>query len=174
MSPKKSNKTFIGISVGALNGIGYEVILKSLSDNRMNELGQFVIYGSKQSAKYYQDLLGLNQFKINAVKDIDSIKGAGVQLVEVWKDKVEIQPGQSNKQSGQYAHASLKAATQDLKEGKIHAMVTAPIDKDAIQSEEFDFPGHTEYLQKIDEAEDSLMLMIRQSSRIGLVSGHLP
>lgn len=174
MSPKKNTKAIVGISVGELNGIGYEIILKTLSDSRINDFAQLVIYGSKDSAEFYLKQLNLEQLKLNYIKNVEEAKGSKPQLVEVWNEKFTIQPGLTDKQAGEFAFQSLKAAVADLKEGKIDALVTAPIDKKNIQSEEFEFPGHTEYLQKIDGAEDSLMLMISPKAKIGVVSGHIP
>ncbi|MAY83160.1 MAG: 4-hydroxythreonine-4-phosphate dehydrogenase PdxA [Flavobacteriales bacterium] len=174
MSPKRSSKSIIGISIGDLNGIGYEVILKTLADSRINDLAQIVIYGSKDSAQYYQKLLNLDQLKLNYIKKVEDIKGSKAHLLEVWKDKVEIEPGKANAEAGKYAFKSLEAAVKDLKEGHIDALVTAPINKKTIQSEDFNFPGHTEYLQATDEAEDSLMLMLSEKARIGVITGHIP
>ncbi len=174
MSPKKNAKKIIGISVGDINGIGYEIILKTLEDNRINDLAQIVIYGSRQTAEFYMKKLGLEQLKLSYVKNVEELKGSKAHLVEVWKDKFEVNPGSVEKRSGELAFLSLKAAVNDLKEGKLDALVTAPINKKNIQSEEFEFPGHTEYLQAEDEAEDSIMLMISPRAKIGLVSGHIP
>jgi 4-hydroxythreonine-4-phosphate dehydrogenase len=174
MSPKKSNRSIIGVSVGDLNGIGYEVILKTLSDSRINDLAQVVIYGSKDSAQFYKQLFNLDQLKINYIKKADEIKGSKAHLIEVWNEKCEIQPGKADPEAGKYAFRSLEAAVKDLKAGAIDALVTAPINKHTIQSDDFNFPGHTEYLQSSDDAEDSLMLMLSEKARIGVITGHIP
>lgn len=174
MSPKKNNKLIIGITVGDINGIGYEIILKTLEDNRINDFAHLVIYGSKDTAEQYMKLFNLEQLKLNYISKIEDLKGNKPSLIEVWKEKYQINPGAVDQKSGELALQSLQSAVKDLKEGKIDALLTAPINKKNIQSEEFNFPGHTEYLQQMDEAEDSLMLMISKVSRIGLVSGHLP
>jgi len=174
MSQRKSNKSIIGISVGDLNGIGYEVILKTLADNRINDLAQIVIYGSKDSTKFYQKLLNLDQLKLNTIKKLEELKGSKAHLLEVWKEKVEIKPGKTDSEAGNYALKSIEAAVTDLKAGDIDALVTAPINKQTIQSDEFNFPGHTEYLQSADDAEDSLMLMLSEKARIGVITGHIP
>lgn len=174
MSLKKSGKATIGISVGDLNGIGYEIILKTLSDSRINDFAQLIIYGSKDSAEFYKKLFNFEQLKLSYIKDVEEAKGSNVHLVEVWKEKFSIQAGESSLESGKYAFLSLQAAVKDLKDGKIDALITSPINKKTIQSEDFDFPGHTEYLQKEDGAEDSLMLMISEKAKIGVVTGHIP
>lgn len=174
MSPKKSNRSIIGISVGDLNGIGYEVILKTLADSRVNDLAQVVIYGSKDSVQFYKQLFNLEQLKINYLKKVDEVKGSKAHLVEVWNEKYEIQPGKADSQAGKFAFRSLEAAVKDLKAGEIDALVTAPINKHTIQSDDFNFPGHTEYLQSSDDSEDSLMLMLSEKARIGVITGHIP
>jgi len=174
MKSKKSNRSIIGISVGDLNGIGYEIILKTLADNRINDLAQLVIYGSKDSAQFYKQLLKLDQIKMKFISELAEMKGSDPHLLEVWKEKVEVEPGKASATAGEYAFKSLEAAVKDLKAGAIDALVTAPINKKTIQSDDFNFPGHTEYLQSADEADDSLMLMLSEKARIGVITGHLP
>lgn len=174
MSPKKNSKPILGISVGDLNGVGYEIILKMLSDNRINELAQIVVYGSKKATQHYLKLLNLEQLKLNYITKLEEIKGNKAHVIEVWKEAYDIEAGKTDIKAGEYAYKSLKAASDDLKEGKIDALITAPIDKKNIQSDEFNFPGHTEFLQEVDGSEDSLMLMLSSSARIGVVTGHIP
>lgn len=174
MSEDKSQRIKVGISVGDLNGIGYEIILKCLSDNRINDLAQIIIYGSKDSVNFYKKLFNLDQLKFNFIKSVEEAKGKNSQLLEVWNEKFFIKAGEADPEAGKLAFSSLKAAAEDLKAGKIDALVTAPINKHTIQSDDFEFPGHTEYLQDLDKAEDSLMLMLSEKARIGVVTGHIP
>lgn len=174
MNKTKSRKIKVGISLGDLNGIGLEVILKTLSDNRINELCVPILYGSKQVILDGIKQFGIQNTKFDFIKKAEEAKTKSSQVVEVWKEKVDIQYGELDTEIGQYAAQSLSAAVQDLKSGLIDALVTAPINKDSIQSEDFNYPGHTEYLQAMDEAEESLMLMISEVARIGLVTGHIP
>jgi 4-hydroxythreonine-4-phosphate dehydrogenase len=174
MTKKNNTRVKIGISVGDLNGVGMEVILKTLSDNRICELCSPVIFGSKGVCDFYIKQLQINNINLNYITSLEQIKLKQPSVITVWKDKLNLSPGMEDKQSGKYAYQSLEAVVTALKEGLIDAMVTAPINKELIQSEEFNFPGHTEYLQAKDEAEDSLMLMLSENTRIGVATGHIP
>lgn len=174
MVRKKNAKLKIGITTGDLNGIGMEVILKTLEDNRICELCTPILYGSKKVVNYFSKQLNLTNLGLSYFSSVEEVRGKKPNVINLWKEDIKIKHGQESKESGDYAFQSLKAACQDLKDGKIDALVTAPINKNSIQSENFNFPGHTEYLQKIDEAEDSLMLMLSEISRIGVVTSHIP
>ncbi|KAA3645743.1 MAG: 4-hydroxythreonine-4-phosphate dehydrogenase PdxA [Bacteroidetes bacterium] len=174
MIARKSSKIRIGISLGDLNGIGPEVILKTLEDNRINDLCIPIIYASTKTINYYLKSLGIQNFNFDLIKDATQFKTKNACLINLWDEEVNINPGQEDLISGKYAAISLKAAAKDLKEGHIDALVTGPINKHSIQSDEFNFPGHTEFLQNLDEAEDSLMLMLSEHARIGVITGHIP
>ncbi|MAC94273.1 MAG: 4-hydroxythreonine-4-phosphate dehydrogenase PdxA [Flavobacteriales bacterium] len=174
MAAKKSSKVKIGFSVGDLNGIGMEIILKTLEDNRICELCTPIIYGSRRLTNYYAKAFNLKNLNINYIDSLDKVKSSKVNVLNVWEEEVNINAGEADPTSGSYAYKSLKALADDVKAGNIDAMVTAPINKKVIQSADFDFPGHTEFLQKIDEAEDVLMLMLSEEARIGVVTGHIP
>lgn len=174
MAAKKSSKVKIGFSVGDLNGIGMEIILKTLEDNRICELCTPIIYGSRRLTNYYAKAFNLKNLNINYIDSLDNVKSSKVNVLNVWEEEVNINAGEADPTSGSYAYKSLKALADDVKAGNVDAMVTAPINKKVIQSADFDFPGHTEFLQKIDEAEDVLMLMLSEEARIGVVTGHIP
>lgn len=174
MAAKKSSKVKVGFSVGDLNGIGMEIILKTLEDNRICELCTPIIYGSRRLTNYYAKAFNLKNLNINYIDSLDNVKSSKVNVLNVWEEEVNINAGEADPTSGSYAYKSLKALADDVKAGNIDAMVTAPINKKVIQSADFDFPGHTEFLQKIDEAEDVLMLMLSEEARIGVVTGHIP
>lgn len=174
MNTRKSNKIKVGISIGDLNGVGPEVILKTLADNRINDLCIPVIYASKKVIDYYIKSLSIQNFNYDLIEEASEAKGKNTSIIDLWKEEVNINEGSEETESGKYATLSLKAATTDLKEGTIDALVTAPINKNSIQSEDFNFPGHTEYLQSIDGAEDSLMLLMSEHAKIGVVTGHIP
>lgn len=174
MAAKKSSKVKIGFSVGDLNGIGMEIILKTLEDNRICELCTPIIYGSRRLTNYYAKAFNLKNLNINYIDSLDKVKSSKVNVLNVWEEEVNINAGEADPISGSYAYKSLKALADDVKAGNVDAMVTAPINKKVIQSADFDFPGHTEFLQKIDEAEDVLMLMLSEEARIGVVTGHIP
>jgi 4-hydroxythreonine-4-phosphate dehydrogenase len=170
---KESSKVKIGISIGDINGIGMEVIIKTFRDSRMLEVCTPVVYGSSKIASFHRKELEINDFSFNKIKNIGEASSKKPNLIECWQEEVKISLGESTPEGGKYAFASLEAATNDLAEGKIHALVTAPINKDNIQSEEFDFPGHTEYLDHKFEGE-SLMLMANENIKIGVATNHIP
>jgi len=174
MAAKKSSKVKVGFSVGDLNGIGMEIILKTLEDNRICELCTPVIYGSRRLTNYYAKAFNLKNLNINYIDSLEKVKSSKVNVLNVWEEEVNINAGEADPTSGSYAYKSLKALADDVKAGHVDAMVTAPINKKVIQSADFDFPGHTEFLQKIDGAEDVLMLMLSEEARIGVVTGHIP
>lgn len=164
----------VGISVGDINGVGMEVIMKTLKDNRVLENITAVVYGSGRLASYYKKALGYDQFNFIKTKSIEEAKFNKANLVSVWEDEVNITMGVSTEEGGAYALKSLEAATADLAAGKIDVLVTAPINKNNIQSKGFNFPGHTEYLTKYANAEESLMLMVDENLRVGVATNHIP
>lgn len=168
------NKIKIGISVGDLNGIGVEVIMKALSDSRMLEICTPVIYASQSVFSHYRKLLDMPNFTFQVIKAASEAKAKKINLLNLWEEDIKIEAGKVDPTLGRYAFSSLDSAVKDLKEKNIDALVTAPINKKTIQSEDFNFPGHTEYLQHMAAAEDSLMFMISETAKIGLVCGHIP
>src|SRR5690606_12970876 len=138
------------------------------------ELCTPIIYASQKVLSHYRKLLDMPNFGYNVIEESSAAKANKVNLVNLWNEDIKIEAGEIQAELGQYAYSSLHAAVSDLKVEKIDALVTAPINKKTIQSENFDFPGHTEYLQHMADADDSLMFMISDSAKIGLVSGHVP
>ncbi len=174
MSNQKNNdKPIIGISIGDINGIGPEVVIKALMDNRIIRFFTPVIYCSAKVIAFYRKSLDLN-FNYYQTKSLDNINIKKVNVLNIWEDHVEVKPGEVNADGGKYAFQSLDMACNDLKEGKIDALVTAPINKDNIQSESFKYPGHTEYLADKFEVKDDLMMLVHDSLRVGVVTGHVP
>lgn len=168
---KQEEKVRLGISIGDLNGIGSEIVLKTFDDSRMLDFCTPVIFASAKTLnflkKHYQ--LSLNFQGIdNASAAIDG----KVNVVNVWKESVIINFGEENPKVGEYAFRSLEASTAALKAGDIDVLVTAPINKKSIQSEKFNFPGHTDYLAQELEGE-SLMFMISDELRVGLLTDHV-
>lgn len=173
MDKAKNNKPVIGITIGDINGIGPEVIIKALEDNRILNFMTPVIYGSSKVISYYRKALELSDFNYNQIKDVSHVFHRKVNVYNLWEEVVEIKMGEENETGGKYALLSLQAAVKDLKEGIIDGIVTAPISKNNIQSEEFKFPGHTEYLAEAFGVKDHLMLMVGDKMKIGLVTGHI-
>ncbi len=167
-------KLIIGITHGDFNGIGYEVILKTFSDNRLLEMFTPVIYGSRKHFTFYRDLLKIEGINFQLLDNINNVVHKKINLVNCIDDTADTQPGEITKAAGAAALSALERAGKDLLEKKIHALITAPINKDNIQSETFKFPGHTEYLENLAGAKDSLMFMVSEGLKIGVVTGHVP
>lgn len=168
------DQKIIGISIGDYNGIGPEVVIKALSDNRLLRKARVVIYGSTRILSYYRKTLKLSNFNYQTIQSPDEARAKKISVINVNDDQLEINPGTVTQEAGQFAFQSLERATQDLRSGAIDALVTAPINKKNIQSEEFNFPGHTEYLTKSLGAKESLMLMVCEDLRVGVATGHIP
>ena len=168
----KLEKIVVGISIGDLNGIGIEIILKTFEDKRMLDFCTPVIFGSTRSITYHKKLLN-SETQIHGITSIEQLVHNKVNILNIWKEDVEFEIGNATKISGQYAFKSLASAVKNLKESSIDVLLTAPINKDTIQSENFNFPGHTEYLENELEGE-SLMILIADSLRVGLITGHIP
>lgn len=174
-SHSKKNKPLIGISIGDYNGIGPEVIIKAVEDNRLLRFFTVVVYCDSRIISFYRKSLNLQNFNYNQINSIDKVHHRRFNVLNVSAgDELEISPGNGNKQSGSYALLSLKAAMEDLKSGKLNALCTAPLSKELVQSDAFKFPGHTEYLTQEDGAQESLMLLVNDDLRVGVVTGHIP
>lgn len=170
----KEKKPVIGISIGDINGIGTEVIIKALEDKRMNELCTLVVYGSSRVFSFYRKILKINEFKISEIDTAEEAKKSNPNIINCWEEDIDIQPGIPTETAGKYAFLSLEKATEDLTEGRINALVTAPINKATIQSESFKFPGHTEYLAHKDHNASPLMLLVSNNLRVAVATGHIP
>ncbi len=168
------NKIIVGISNGDINGIGYEVIMKSLADQHLIETCIPVVYGSPKVAAYHRKALNIENFSFNNIRDVDEASDRRPNLINCLDDEVRVELGKSTQQGGEAALKSLEAAVADLRDGKIDVLVTAPIDKHNIQSDMFRFPGHTDYLKSVFGCNDVLMLMISENMRIGTVTDHIP
>ncbi|AEM70306.1 4-hydroxythreonine-4-phosphate dehydrogenase [Allomuricauda ruestringensis DSM 13258] len=168
---KENQKIKLGISIGDINGIGCEVALKTFEDVRMLDFCTPVIFASNKTVSQQMKDLGID-LKFNGVRDADQALEGKVNIVNVWKEVPKIEYGQATKEGGDFAIRSLRAAVSALKEGKIDVLVTAPINKNNIQSEDFKFPGHTDFLAQELEGE-SLMFMVTNSLRVGLLTDHI-
>jgi 4-hydroxythreonine-4-phosphate dehydrogenase len=170
----KSDKPKIGITLGDCNGIGPEVVIKALHDTRLLAFITPVIYGSTRCLSFYKKMFNLEDFSYSQVKGKGQFIPKVINVVNCWEDTIEITPGKPSQVTGKAALLSLKQAAQDLKEGLLDALVTAPVDKSTIHSEEFPFRGHTEFLADYFGTSDYLMLMVSHNLRVGLVTEHLP
>ena len=168
----KTDKIVVGISIGDLNGIGIEVVLKAFQDKRMLEFCTPVLFGATKVVSYHKKALNL-EVPVHGITNIDQINPNKINVLNIWKEEVKIDLGKATKESGTYAAKSLEAATNHLKENKVDVLITAPINKENIQSESFNYPGHTEYLEANLEGK-SLMILLTDELRIGLITGHIP
>ena len=164
----------IGISIGDINGIGTELIIKTFSDNRLLELCTPVLFASNKVINFYRKSIPDSVFNYQNIKDLTRVYPKQVNILNCWEEEVSITPGTLNETGGKYAIRSLVAAVDALKDKKIQGLVTAPIHKKNIQSASFDYPGHTPYLQQAFGMKDVLMLMSSENFRVGLVTEHIP
>lgn len=167
-------KIIVGITQGDVNGIGYEVIIKAMADNRILEICTPVIYGSPKVAAYHRKVLEIENLSFNQIRTAAEIDHRKINIVNCCDDEIRVELGKSTKEAGEAAFQALEAATSDLDAGLIDVLVTAPINKDNIQSETFQFPGHTEYLAKKFNSRNYLMLLVSENFRVGVVTGHVP
>ena len=168
----KKGKIVVGISIGDVNGVGIEVVLKTFEDKRMLDFCTPVLFGSSKIISSHKKILNI-ETNIHEINSIQQIKDGEVNLLTIWKEDVMLEIGSATKIGGQYAFKSLNEATKSLKKGEIDLLITAPINKETIQSEEFNFSGHTEFLERNLDGE-SLMILMNDFLRIGLITGHIP
>ncbi len=168
------SKIKLGISIGDINGIGLEVILKTLSESKILDYCTPIVYGHTKVASFHRKALRLNDFMFNVVPNAEAAVANKANMINCWEEDVKIELGTANETGGKYAFLSLQKATDDLVSGAIDALVTAPINKNNIQSDDFNFPGHTEYLQERSGSKDVLMFLVSDTLRVGVVTGHIP
>ncbi len=163
----------MGFTVGDVNGIGLEVMLKAFASGYLFNHCTPVLYGTADSFRFYCKNLELPDLRYNLIKDVSEAVSGQINLKEVGVE-VDIKPGEASKQSGALALKALTTAVEDIKKGEIHNLVTLPIDKNSIQSDDFEFAGHTDYLASAFETEDYMMLLSSDQLRVGVVTGHIP
>lgn len=168
----KKEKIKVGISVGDLNGIGVEIILKTFERNGMFDFCTPILFASTKVVSFQKKILKINT-PINGIERASEAINGKFNIVNLWNEGVNVEFGKSTQTAGKYALESLNAATDALRNEEIDVLVTAPINKNNIQSEEFKFPGHTEYLSNALNGE-SLMLMVSDDLRVGVFTGHIP
>ncbi|MEZ4855322.1 MAG: 4-hydroxythreonine-4-phosphate dehydrogenase PdxA [Gelidibacter sp.] len=169
---KKEEHIKVGISVGDLNGIGAEIIIKTFEDPRMLEFCTPIIFASIKMMSFLKKQLD-NPINFHGINDLNQVVEGKVNVVNVWKENVEIEFGKEDLKIGEYAIKSLEAATKALKNDEVDVLVTAPINKHNIQSETFKFPGHTNYLAQ-ELGGNSLMFMVTDHLKVGLLTDHVP
>lgn len=173
-NPSNKKPIRVGVSVGDINGIGPEIILKTFADTRILDFVTPVIYGSASLLSSHRKTLDLPSMTHTNLEDGMEAKSKTLYIKKCWNKDPELTIGTETSMGGEYAIKSLKAATDDLAASKIDVLVTAPINKHNVQSNEFSFPGHTEFLANLSNVDNALMLMVADTLRVAVVSGHIP
>ena len=166
-------KPKIGITLGDVNGIGPEIIIKTFLDQRLLTTCVPVIYGSSKVLSYHRKALNISEFNFNTIRFADEASNKKPNLINCWEEDVKVELGKPNALGGKYALKSLQAAGKDLLDKKIDAVVTAPIDKNSIQGDGFHFNGQTEFFAEICNTKDFAMMMVSDKLKVSLVTGHL-
>lgn len=169
----ENQKPIIGFTCGDLNGIGIELLLKTFADHRILDFCIPVVFANNKSLNFYRKGMPDININISNTRELNKLNNKQVNLVNCWEEEVVITPGQLNETGGKYALLSLQQATQALKDGLIQGLVTAPIHKNNIQSEAFNYSGHTPYLKDFFGVTDTVMLMVAENIRVGLVTEHV-
>ncbi len=170
-----SSKLIIGITQGDTNGVGYEVIIKAFSDTKMLELCTPVIYGSSKAFGIYKKgIPETDNINTNIINSPENAHPKRVNIINCVSESSQIEPGKPTKDGSEAAIDALNAAVKDLKEGKLDALVTAPINKKGISDKVADFVGHTEFLTEYFNADQTLMFLCSDKLRIGVATGHIP
>lgn len=171
MSVKKG--PVIGISVGDLNGIGIELIIKTFADSRITEFCTPIVFGSNKVINFYRKSMPELNINYNNIKEINKANPKQLNIFSAWEEEVEITPGLASETGGKYGVRSLQAAVNALKANEIDALVTAPLNKHTMQSGEFNFTGHTPYLKDAFKADDVVMLMVAENMKVALLTEHV-
>ncbi len=163
-----------GITVGDINGIGLEIIIKTLAHPLITQLCTPVIYGSSKVVSYHKNIVNPQEFTFHNTNSADKIYQQKINVVNCWQDTVNIELGKETEEGGRFAYIALDRAVRDLKDGHIDLLVTAPINKTSMKMAGFQYPGHTEYLAHELGVKDGLMMMVSDSLRVALMSSHIP
>lgn len=167
-------KIIVGITQGDINGIGLEVIIKTFLDPQMFELCTPIIFGSNKTASFHRKALNIEDFSFNPIRNVSEINHKRANIINVYDEDITIELGNQTETGGKYALKSLEGAVNALAQNTIDVLITAPINKENIQSPDFKFPGHTEYLDEKFGDGNSLMFLISDILRVAVVTGHIP
>ncbi len=169
------NKIVVGISQGDMNGIGLEVVLKTFMEPELCDICVPVLFSSQKTVGFYRKVMGMEELNFNATRDLKQLNSKKPNVFVCYEEEVQIEMGNSTPNGGKYARISLQKACEAAKQGLIDVLVTAPIDKNNIQAEDFKYPGHSEYLASFFGFEKgAMMLMCSDDLKVGLVTGHVP
>ena len=166
-------KIKVGISIGDINGIGLETIIKTFKDNRMLDFCTPIVFGSKKVVSIHRKAIGIQDFSFNMITKMSDLNLKRANLLNLWSENIDVKFGKATTISGKFAFDSLKKASEALKNKEIDVLVTAPINKSSIQKKINSFIGHTEFLQGNFEG-NSLMIMVSEIMRIAFITGHIP
>ncbi len=170
----ENRKLRVAITHGDTNGIGYEIIFKTFADSTMLEMCTPIIYGSPKIATYHRNALGI-QGNFTIISSAEDAHNGKLNLLTTFEEEVKVELGMPSKEAGMAAYKALERAMEDYKKGLFDVLVTAPINKNNIQSDDFKFPGHTEYIEeRVGEGNKALMILLNDTLRVALVSTHLP
>jgi len=167
-------KVRVGITHGDINGISYEVIIKTFQDNRIFDFCIPIIYGSPKVAAYHRKALNINNFNFNTIQSADELHPKKANLINCLDDNIRVELGKSTAMAGESAVISLELAVKDLQDGKIDVLVTSPLNRENTQNKELNFNGHTRYLMDKFNTPDTMILMTSELMKVGVVSGHVP
>ena len=172
------NKSFglpkIGITQGDINGIGYEVILKVLADSRILDSFIPIVYGQSKVFSYYKKNFGMEEMSYTVIRDASQAQPKRINIINHTDEELKIEPGFSTPLAGKASFAALKLAVNDLRNGLIDAMVTAPINKANIQSDQFKFKGQTDFIKSFYPDNEYITILVWDKLRIGFVTNHIP
>jgi len=166
-------KVRVGITIGDINGIGPEVIIKSLYPQKILDMCTPVIYGNSKVVSYHKNVAKYSDFVFNSVQSAERLHAHKVNVLNCWDETVNIALGSATEESGKYAYVALDRAVRDLTEGLIDVLVTGPVNKHAMRLADFPAIGHTEYLE-VAVGGEALMVMVSDSLRVGVLTGHIP
>ncbi|MDX1477572.1 MAG: 4-hydroxythreonine-4-phosphate dehydrogenase PdxA [Saprospiraceae bacterium] len=166
-------KVRVGITIGDVNGIGPEVIIKALYPQKILDMCTPVIYGSAKAISYHKNVVNYNDFSFNSTNSADRLHNRKVNVLNCWDETVNITLGRATEEGGKYAYVALDRAVRDLSQGLIDVLVTGPVNKHAMRLADFPSPGHTEYLE-IALGGEALMVMVSDAMRVGVLTGHIP
>lgn len=169
-----ATRPVIGVTIGDLNGIGPEIVIKTFSDNRVLELCTPVVFASSKTINFYRKFMGEGHFNYQNIRNFHKITHKQVNLFNCWEEEVMITPGVINETGGKYAVRSLAVAVQCLKDHQIDGLVTAPLHKNNVQGGDFHYTGHTPYLKDVFGAREAVMLMCSENMRVAVLSEHVP
>jgi len=171
---QENEKIKVGISVGDINGIGIELIIKTFSDARMLQVCTPIIYGASKVISFHRKALNIAEFNFNTIRSSAEANDKKLNLVNCWEEEIKVELGQPTETSGKYAFKSLQAAVADLRDNKINAVVTSPINKDVMQQDGFRYAGHTEYFADIFGVKEPVMMLVSDIMKVAFVTGHVP